>query len=245
MRFMLKLDAATLPNGLADLRLERTLPAGIQAYAALRHAIVTLKLRPGQSFSEQEVAQQLRTSRTPVREAFIKLAEAGLIEVLPQRGTFVRKISLKAVKDARFVREAIELAVLREAIGQSGRRLLRHDARSCIAAQREAAASDDLERFLALDDAFHRSFADDGRPQPCLDGGRGAEDADGPGALPEPARRHADRPADRPARSDPRRRRARGSAAAEAAMRTHLTEVLAALEPLRQRHPDLFEPDER
>ena len=78
-------------------RFERAAPAGIQAYAALRHAIVTLRLRPGQVLSEQGIAQQLRTSRTPVREAFIKLAEAGLIEVLPQRGTFVRKISLKAV----------------------------------------------------------------------------------------------------------------------------------------------------
>ena len=100
--------------------IERPASAGAQAFAALRHAIVTLKLRPGQSFSEQEVAQQLGVSRTPVREAFIKLADAGLVEVLPQRGTFVRKISVKAVKDARFVREAIELAVLRQAVGRLG-----------------------------------------------------------------------------------------------------------------------------
>ena len=78
----------------------------------------TLKLQPGQSFSEQEVAEKLGVSRTPVREAVIGLAEAGLLEVLPQRGTFVRKISIKAVMDARFVREAIELAVLREAVGR-------------------------------------------------------------------------------------------------------------------------------
>ena len=64
------------------------------------------------------MAQRLGVSRTPVREAVIRLAEAGLLEVLPQRGTFVRKISLKAVRDARFVREAIELAVLREAVGR-------------------------------------------------------------------------------------------------------------------------------
>ena len=112
---MLNLDAPPLLDGMTNLRFERALPAGIQVYAALRHAIVTLRLRPGQSLSEQGVAHQLRTSRTPVREAFIKLAEAGLFEVLPQRGTFVRKISVRAVKDARFVREAIELAVLRRA----------------------------------------------------------------------------------------------------------------------------------
>jgi DNA-binding GntR family transcriptional regulator len=95
---MQNLDAIQLPDGMPPVRFQRALPAGMQVYAALRHAIVTLRLRPGQSLSEQGVAQQLHTSRTPVREAFIKLAEAGLFEVLPQRGTFVRKISLAAVE---------------------------------------------------------------------------------------------------------------------------------------------------
>ena len=120
---MLKLEPPQ-QAGLAAFRFERAAPAGLQAYAALRHAVVTLRLRPGQVLSEQGIAQQLRTSRTPVREAFIKLAEAGLFEVLPQRGTFVRRISLKAVEDARFVREAIELAVLREVVGRWGPGLL-------------------------------------------------------------------------------------------------------------------------
>ena len=102
---MLKLEPP-LQAGLAAFRFERAAPAGLQAYAALRHAIVTLRLRPGQVLSEQGIAQQLRTSRTPVREAFIKLADAGLVEVRPQRGTFVRKISVKVVKSARWVRIA-------------------------------------------------------------------------------------------------------------------------------------------
>jgi DNA-binding GntR family transcriptional regulator len=55
--------------------------------SALRSAIVTLQLKPGQALSETEIAQRFRVSRQPVREAFIKLAEAGLIEVRPQRGT--------------------------------------------------------------------------------------------------------------------------------------------------------------
>ena len=97
------LNLATVPGaGLPDLRIERPLPVGLQAYQTLRHAVVTLQLRPGQPLSEQGVAQQLKISRTPVREAFGKLADAGLFEVLPQRGTFVRRISAKAVKDARF-----------------------------------------------------------------------------------------------------------------------------------------------
>ena len=218
-------------------------PVGAQAYAALRRAIVTLRLRPGQSFSEQEVAQRLGMSRTPVREALIRLAEAGLVEVLPQRGTFVRKISAKAVRDARFVREAIELAVLREAVGRLPPSFFTA-ARELIAGQREAAGRGDLERFLALDDAFHRAFAD------AIDRGHAWTVAEGqktqmdrvrflslPGATP------VDRLIDQhEAILDAAER---GDAAAgEAAMRTHLAEVLAALEALRPRHPDLFEPDE-
>lgn len=225
------------------VRPERPGSAGAQAYAALRRAIVTLRLRPGQSFSEQEVAQQLGVSRTPVREAVIRLAEAGLVEVLPQRGSFVRRISAKAVKDARFVREAIELAVLREAIGRLPPSFFAA-ARSLIADQREAAAGDDLERFLALDDAFHRSFA---AGIDCLHAWSVAEGQKPqmdrvrflslPGATPI-ARLIDQHEAilDAAERGD--------KAAGEAAMRAHLTEVLAALEPLRQRHPDLFEPDE-
>jgi DNA-binding GntR family transcriptional regulator len=155
---MLNLAELSRPVKKLPLRLERPASAGAQTFSALRHAIVTLKLRPGRSFSEQEVAQQLGVSRTPVREAFIKLAEAGLVEVLPQRGSFVRKISAKAVMDARFVREAIELAVLRRAVGRLDAGFF-VASRELIAAQRAAAADKDLERFLGLDDAFHRSFA--------------------------------------------------------------------------------------
>ena len=227
------------------VRVERPGSAGAQAFAALRHAIVTLKLRPGQAFSEQEIARQLRTSRTPVREAFIKLAEAGLIEVLPQRRTFVRRISVKAVTDARFVREAVEAAVLREAAGRRPPPSFFAAARGLVAAQREAAAGDDLGRFLGLDDAFHRSFAagiDRGHAWAVVEAQKAQMDRvrflSLPGAT--PIGRLIDQHEailDAVERGD--------APASEAAIRTHLTEVLAVLEPLHRRYPDLFEPDER
>lgn len=240
------LNPAELPlraDGL-PLRVERPGSAGAQAYAALRHAIVTLKLRPGQSLSEQAVARQLRVSRTPVREAFIKLAEVGLLKVLPQRGTFVRKISAKAVRDARFVREAIELAVLREAVDRLPPSFFAA-ARRLIAAQRETAAGEDLERFLALDDAFHRSFAaeiDRAHAWAVIEDQK--TQMDRVRFLSLPGATSIGRLIDQhEAILDAAER---GDApASEAAMRTHLTEVLAVLEPLRQRYPDLFEPDER
>ena len=68
---------------------------GNRVFDALRQAIVQLQLRPGNLLSEAEVARQLGVSRQPVREAFIKLAEVGLVEVRPQRGTYVMLISIR------------------------------------------------------------------------------------------------------------------------------------------------------
>ena len=90
-------------------------PISTQLYHHLRGAIIRGELRPGQALSESEIARQTSTSRQPVREAFIKLAEEHLLSIQPQRGTFVVRISVADVLDARFVREAIELAVVQEA----------------------------------------------------------------------------------------------------------------------------------
>src|SRR5438067_2196638 len=86
-----------------------------QVFRTLRSSIITMRLTPATALSEQDIADRLKVSRQPVREAFIKLSEIGLVRVLPQRGTYVVKISAKAVTDARFVREAVECAIARRA----------------------------------------------------------------------------------------------------------------------------------
>ena len=237
-------DDAPISQGLPQLRTDRLAPVGLQAYQILRHAVVTLQLRPGQPLSEQGVAQQLRTSRTPVREAFIKLADAGLFEVLPQRGTFVRKISAKAVTDARFVREAIELAVLREAVGRMDADFFAR-MRALIVEQRAAAAAQELERFMGLDDAFHRAFAlatDRGHAWAVIETQKAQMDRvrylSLPGATP------IDRLIDQhEAILDAAERG--DCAKSEQALRTHLAEVLSVLEPLSQIYADLFESDKQ
>src|SRR3954467_3785915 len=87
---------------LRKVDLQSTEPVARRVFQELRNAIVTMRFRPGQAVSELDIATQLGVSRQPVREAFIKLAEAGLLSVRPQRGTFIVKISLKQVFDARF-----------------------------------------------------------------------------------------------------------------------------------------------
>ena len=127
-------------------------------YGLLRHEIVTLRLRPGERLTENDLAARFGTSRAPVREALIRLVEDGLIEIQPQRGSFVSRISLRAMERARFVREALEVAVIRRAAEQgiSGPDQSRLEA--AIAGQVEAC--DDPERFTERDDAFHRGLAE-------------------------------------------------------------------------------------
>jgi GntR family transcriptional regulator, rspAB operon transcriptional repressor len=129
-----------------------------QVFRTLRFAIITLKLTPATALSEQDIADRLKVSRQPVREAFIKLSEIGLLRVLPQRGTFVEKISSKAVTDARFVREAVECAIARRASEGITKGSI-DELRDIIAEQRKAGRAGDEEGFFVLDDAFHRALA--------------------------------------------------------------------------------------
>src|SRR5471030_2616454 len=84
-----------------------------QAYQALRDAVVCGELEPGRQLSENELAELLGVSRTPVREALIRLRDDRLVEIVPQLGTFVTRISVAAVEDAQFIREALECAAVR------------------------------------------------------------------------------------------------------------------------------------
>lgn len=127
-------------------------------HATIRQDIILLRLRPGTRVSENELARRFGTSRTPVREALLRLVEEGLIEVWPQRGTFITPISLQAVRRARFVREAMEVAILRRAAEQGLSAESRKDVDRAITEQE--AARDEPERFTRADDAFHRAFAD-------------------------------------------------------------------------------------
>ncbi|WP_130830774.1 GntR family transcriptional regulator [[Erwinia] mediterraneensis] len=134
-------------------------PVNQQIYRYLRRDIVTCAISPGSLLSEKEVSARFNVSRQPVREAFIKLAEAGLVQVLPQRGTFVRKISARRVADGRFIREAVEVAVVRRAaleVEPAALMALEHNLRL----QKLAAERQDSQAFLQLDDEFHRLIAE-------------------------------------------------------------------------------------
>ncbi|MGI4943879.1 MAG: GntR family transcriptional regulator [Janthinobacterium lividum] len=129
-----------------------------QVTRELRAAIVTMRIAPGEMLSEQEIATHLGISRAPVREALVRLQDAALIRVLPQRGTLVRRISQQGVEDARFARAALECAVAQEAARRADAAAL--DAlHANLALQRRSRKADPAAAFFVLDDAFHQLLA--------------------------------------------------------------------------------------
>lgn len=136
---------------------------GQQLVQILRARIIENQMAPGERVSEAELSLQFGVSRQPVREAFIKLSEEGLVQVRPQRGTFVCKISLRAVEDARFIREAIEGDLVRILAVSPDASLLR-DLRQQLDAQRNLCQAkpppQERAEFLRMDDLFHRTLAE-------------------------------------------------------------------------------------
>ncbi|WP_043531531.1 GntR family transcriptional regulator [Litchfieldella xinjiangensis] len=128
-------------------------------YSVLRQSIIQMVLAPGQAISEKELAETFSVSRQPVREAFIRLSEAGLVEVRPQRGTYVVRVSQQAVLQARFVREAIEVAVARAAAQEGLDASILSELHELIERQRRCSERDDYDRFFQLDEAFHRALS--------------------------------------------------------------------------------------
>jgi DNA-binding GntR family transcriptional regulator len=131
-----------------------------QVFSLLKDLIVTIKLYPGQLISEKEVAETLNASKTPVREAMIRLQGIGLVTIIPKSGTYVTAIQITRYIEACFVRLQLEVgAVRRAATTQSSwESVLKMEN---ILKQQEAAlnANQDLE-FFKLDEALHRAFFD-------------------------------------------------------------------------------------
>ncbi len=127
--------------------------ARVTVHREIRQRIITLQLPPGHPLSENELAGELEVSRTPVRESLLLLAEEDLVRVFPKLGSFVARVDPQRIADAQFVREAVEVASLTDAV----ERRTDEDVealRDLLGQQR--AAADDVGRFFELDEAFHQ-----------------------------------------------------------------------------------------
>lgn len=122
----------------------------------LRRAIVNVDLVPGTALNESDVATQFGVSRTPVREAFRTLLSEGLLDVRPQKGTFVSLLHRPDLEDALFVREALECSAadLAARAPVSERKVLLR----IVEQQRMALQQGDREGSLAADEDLHRKI---------------------------------------------------------------------------------------
>jgi GntR family transcriptional regulator, rspAB operon transcriptional repressor len=146
---------------LAPMSPQKRISLGEQVYDTLRESIVSLQLAPGRMMYENELAAELGVSRTPIREAIRLLVSEELLEVLPQRGTRVALISLQKVAETRFIREQLETGAFRIVAREwdpPSRRGLRQELEQLLILQQTAADEEDSVRFLALDEAFHRTI---------------------------------------------------------------------------------------
>ena len=221
--------------------MKASLPPVRSIHGQIRHDIVSLRLRPGERLSENELALQFGTSRAPVREALIRLAEEGFIKVLPQRGSFVTSISLAAMQRARFVREALEVAIVRRAAERGLSPAAKAQVQATLTEQEQARR--DPERFTRADDAFHRTIAEDvGIAQIWAVLEREKSQLDRVRFLSLPAITPVD-DLIRQHKGIVAAIERRDADAAEAAMRGHLSEVLKIVEKLAAKHPDLIVDD--
>jgi DNA-binding GntR family transcriptional regulator len=222
------------------------LGAGASASAAqkietdLRRAIVALELQPGARLSEQDIANRYGVSRQPAREALLALSRTRLVDVQPQSGTTVSKISVVKMMQARFVREAIEVAIARRAC-QTFDPQFRVRIDDLLEMQQLSATAGDHDRFRHFDELFHVALAEGaGCPlawqaladiKSHMDRVCQLTIPDVDAMMPLVAQHKAIVAA--VDRRDPD--------AAAHAMQHHLTEIMRALPWVEAEHPDLFE----
>ncbi|GAA4237324.1 DNA-binding GntR family transcriptional regulator [Streptosporangium album] len=124
-----------------------------RVYDELVSAIRELRLAPGASLSETDLAERLHVSRTPVREALARLVDAGLVRVVPQVGTRVGLIRLRDVEEARFVRESLEVAAFEVACAGPAPNVT--VLRELLERQEHSYRTENYDAFFAADEALH------------------------------------------------------------------------------------------
>lgn len=137
----------------------RAATATASIYRELRTDIVEMRRKPGEPIVERQVTETYGVSRTPVREALLRLADDGLVEIFPQSGTFVARIPLDSLPEAIVIRTALENAGVRYAARQATRSQIAA-LRANLMLQQECEAAGDLGGFHDADELFHGLIAD-------------------------------------------------------------------------------------
>lgn len=214
---------------------------GQRVYQCLRTAILALTYRPGEILRKPEICAALGVSRSPVSDAVARLAAEGLVEVVPQAGTFVARFSMEEIREGAFIREAIEVAAaerVAETVSDAQLVLLRRN----LVVQAALLADGDISGFYKTDAEMHElilGFTGFRRLAQVSDTAWLNVNRARRLILPVPGRVAQTLDEHRAILSA---LEARDPAAARAAVQGHLRQLLHYLEPLERERPELFGP---
>jgi GntR family transcriptional regulator, rspAB operon transcriptional repressor len=124
-------------------------------YEQLRAEILCCSLKPGAQLQERQLAERFHVSKSPVRDALLRLAEQDLIEVLPRIGYRVKRISLSDVRDLYEMRQLLERECIARLIDSAPAEALVR-----LNAYRAGGAGSELAQWIDYNRAFHAFFAD-------------------------------------------------------------------------------------
>lgn len=214
---------------------------GARVYQVLRQAILSVAYRPGQILRKPDLCAALGVSRSPVSDAVARLAAEGLVDVVPQAGTFVARFSLAEIREGAFLREAIELHAIdlvSKTITEDQLTLLRRN----LAVQKALVETGDTLGFYQADAEMHglilsftgfRKLAQVAETA-WLHVNRARQLVlPVPGRIEQTLEEH---------RAIIAALEARDPEAAKEAVRTHLAQLIRYLEPLERERPELFDP---
>lgn len=123
-------------------------------YQYLKKSILNLEFRPGEQLHIEEFTKKLEVSRTPIREAFLRLATEGLLDVRPRVGYFVSDITEQDIRDLFEVREIVETRAARHAADSLSDEELK-SLKSIMLESEQAVKNGDFDTYINNDVRFH------------------------------------------------------------------------------------------
>lgn len=130
-------------------------PKAVLAYNSIRESIIKMEREPGAILSEKDICAEFNISRTPVREAVLRLVQEGLINIIPGDGTFVSKISVRSVIEGQIIRSSLELRMVRLAARTYSSKFDK-DFQLLMFLQNDAAQRSDYDEAFSIDNEFHK-----------------------------------------------------------------------------------------
>ena len=129
-------------------------------YQDIKSKILDMSYKPGQLVSETEISQDLQVSRTPVREVFIRLLHEGLLDIFPQKGTYISLIDMDFVNDSVYMRYVVEKQILSELCDSLNGEIPKDIQRNVRLQKDIVDNGGSINEFLELDNEFHKALFD-------------------------------------------------------------------------------------